>query len=41
MKAGCSFPRIDYTKTPPLLTVAEGEQVLTNVHLDEALAEGF
>ena len=33
-------PRIDYTQTPPLLTVAEGEQVLTNVHLDEALTEG-
>ena len=33
-------PRIDYTKTPPLLTMPEGEQVLTNVHLDEALTEG-
>ncbi|MCI5162727.1 MAG: hypothetical protein D3917_12060, partial [Candidatus Electrothrix sp. AX5] len=33
-------PRIDYTQTPPLQTVAEGEQVLTEVHLEEALTEG-
>ncbi|WP_339137561.1 MAG: hypothetical protein WGN25_05715 [Candidatus Electrothrix sp. GW3-4] len=34
-------PRIDYTQTPPLLTMAEGEQVLTDVHLEEALTEGI
>jgi hypothetical protein len=34
-------PRIDYTQTPPLLTMAEGEQVLTDVHLEEALTEGL
>ncbi|MCI5209076.1 MAG: hypothetical protein D3910_09845 [Candidatus Electrothrix sp. ATG2] len=33
-------PRIDYTQTPPLLTMTEGEQILTDVHLEEALTEG-
>ena len=33
-------PRIDYTKTPPLLTMPRGEQILTNVHLEQALTEG-
>ncbi|WPD24895.1 MAG: hypothetical protein SD837_10080 [Candidatus Electrothrix scaldis] len=32
-------PRIDYTQQPPLLTMAEGEQVLTDVQLEEALTE--
>jgi hypothetical protein len=32
-------PRIDYTRQPPLLTMAEGEQVLTDVQLEEALTE--
>jgi hypothetical protein len=34
-------PRIDYTQTPALLTLPEGEQVLTEVHLEEALTEGI
>ncbi|MCI5211485.1 MAG: hypothetical protein D3910_22495, partial [Candidatus Electrothrix sp. ATG2] len=34
-------PSIDYTQTPPLLTMAEGEQILTDVHLEEALTEGI
>ncbi|WP_446011895.1 hypothetical protein [Candidatus Electrothrix sp.] len=34
-------PRIDYTQTPPLLTLPEGEQVLTDVHLEQALTEGI
>ncbi|CAK8714364.1 hypothetical protein KKHLCK_03425 [Candidatus Electrothrix laxa] len=34
-------PRIDYTQTPPLLTITEGEQVLIDVHLEEALTEGI
>ncbi|MCI5160336.1 MAG: hypothetical protein D3906_18305, partial [Candidatus Electrothrix sp. AUS1_2] len=34
-------PRIDYTRQPPLLTLAEGEQMLTDVHLEEALTEGI
>lgn len=34
-------PRIDYTKTPPLLTMPEGEQILTDVHLEQALTEGL
>ncbi len=34
-------PRIDYTQNPPLLTLPEGEQVLTDVHLEQALTEGI
>ena len=34
-------PRIDYTKTPPLLTVPDGEQILTDVHLEQALTQGL
>ncbi len=32
-------PRIDYTRTPPLLTLAKAEQVLTDVQLEQALTD--
>ncbi|MCI5149145.1 MAG: hypothetical protein D3916_07140, partial [Candidatus Electrothrix sp. MAN1_4] len=32
-------PHIDYTQTPPLLTLPKGEQILTDVHLEKALTE--
>ncbi len=32
-------PSIDYTRTPPVLTLPKGEHVLTNVHLAKALTE--
>ncbi|MCW5211949.1 hypothetical protein VU04_03455 [Desulfobulbus sp. TB] len=34
-------PRIDYRKNPPLLTIPPGEQVLTDVHLEQALTDGI
>ena len=34
-------PRIDYRKNPPLLTIPPGEQVLTDVHLEQALTDGL
>jgi hypothetical protein len=34
-------PRIDYTRTPPLLTLAKSEQILTDVQLEQALTDGL
>ncbi|XOF33039.1 MAG: hypothetical protein ACL93V_13635 [Candidatus Electrothrix sp. YB6] len=34
-------PRIDYTKNPPLLTLTEPQQILTDVHLEQYLTDGI